>query len=155
VQMAVQAAPPSALGVEGETWVGGWVALSRSPFALQPCGAGSVPTVLIDGYDPNLDESTVLLATANPIKVATGCMKRNHSIAQGKPPNSFRHTSSSVSYASFSQGGLRNGAGSWSTWTGDITSEQAAYPWPSPHVQSTVLAGCEYFQETNISLDTY
>lgn len=120
-------------------------------YALQPSGKGSVPTILFDGADLNWDERTVLLAAANPVKVTSGMMKRAHSIAQGKPKH-YRRYGSHVYNAAFSAGTLRNASGQWVQWTGSLTQDQGAYPWPSSMVTWTIPSGQDYYTENGISI---
>ena len=120
-------------------------------YAMQRSGKSSVPMILFYGADQNWEEKTVLLAAASPVKVTTGMMKRAHSIAQGKP-NHYRRTGSRVENTSFAGGQLRNSAGQWVTWTGGLTSEQGAYPWPGSIVTWTTPSGQEYYTENGISI---
>ena len=120
-------------------------------YAMQPVGKGSVPMMLFYGADQNWEENTVLLAAANPVKVKTGMMKRAHSITQGKP-NHYRLTGSRVDNAAFSNGELRNASGQWVTWTGGLTSEQGAYPYPGSIVTWTIPSGQEYYTENGINI---
>jgi len=120
-------------------------------YAMQPTGKSSTPTILFYGADQNWEEKTVLLAAANPVKATAGRMKRAHSIAQGKP-NHYRLTGSHVQNASFSNGMVRNSSGQWVTWTGSLTQDQGAYPWPSSIVTWTIPSGQEYYTENEISI---
>lgn len=122
-------------------------------YAFQPTGKSSTPMILFYGADQNWEEKTVLLAAANPVKVKSGMMKRAHSIAQGrKGGNFYRRTGSHVYNAAFSNGMLRDAFGQWVTWTGDLTQDQGAYPWPSSIVTWTIPSGQEYYKENGINI---
>jgi len=119
-----------------------------------PSSYGSVPILLLAGYDANFSEKTVMLAAANPIKAYTGMMKRAHSIAQGGI-HRCRATGSYVQYASYDSGHLRTDTGAWITWGGGpaITADQGKYPLSPPWcVEYTIPFGQEYYAESNITI---
>lgn len=140
---------PRTWPVTFDTSYWGWIEMC---YALQPTGKGSTPMISFFGWDVNWDERRVLLATANPVKVTSGLMKRAHSIALGGPKY-YRYTGSRIYGAQYADGMVRSSAGIWGTWGGFITSEQGAYPYPFPSVVHwTIPIGREYYEEYEIDI---